>query len=122
WRGVTDSEHKANCDRVLGLKPHIVIDDGAELSIAAHLKGKRLVENIIGACEETTTGVTRLRAMEKDGRLNFPVIAVNDALTKFLFDSRYGTGQSALEGVMRATNLLLAANSVVFDGFGCVGL
>jgi len=121
WRGVTDSEHKANLDRVLGLKPDILIDDGAELSIAAHLKGKRFVETIIGACEETTTGVTRLRAMEKDERLNFPVIAVNDALTKFLFDSRYGTGQSALEGVMRATNLLLAGKSVVVAGFGWVG-
>jgi len=121
WRGVTDREHKANLDRVLGLNPDILIDDGAELSIAAHLKGKRFVEKIIGACEETTTGVTRLRAMEKDGRLNFPVIAVNDALTKFLFDSRYGTGQSALEGVMRATNLLLAGRSVVVAGFGWVG-
>jgi len=121
WRGVTDREHKANLDRVLGLNPDILIDDGAELSIAAHLKGKRFVEKIIGACEETTTGVTRLRAMEKDGRLNFPVIAVNDALTKFLFDSRYGTGQSALEGVMRATNLLLAGRAVVVAGFGWVG-
>src|SRR5437879_13671740 len=99
----------------------MMVDDGAELSIAAHMKGKRFVEKIIGACEETTTGVTRLRAMEKDGRLNFPVIAVNDALTKFLFDSRYGTGQSAREGVMRATNLLLAAKSVVDAGVGSVG-
>src|SRR5207245_6060976 len=79
------------------------------------------VENIFGACEETTTGITRLRAMEKEGRLKFPVIAVNDALTKYLFDSRYGTGQSALEGIMRATNLLLAGKSVVVAGFGWVG-
>ena len=121
WRGVTDREHKANLDRVLGLKPDILIDDGAELVIATHLKGKRFFEKIIGACEETTTGVTRLRAMEKDGQLKFPVIAVNDALTKYLFDSRYGTGQSALEGIMRATNLLLAGKSVVVAGFGWVG-
>ena len=121
WRGVTDGEHKANLDRVLALKPNILIDDGAELVIATHLKGKRFVEEIIGACEETTTGVTRLRAMEKEGRLKFPVIAVNDALTKYLFDSRYGTGQSALEGIMRATNLLLAGKSVVVAGFGWVG-
>src|SRR6184192_425656 len=121
WRGVSEQEHSSNIDRVLGLKPDLLIDDGAELSIAAHLKGFRLVKRIIGACEETTPGVTRLRAMEKDGRLNFPVIAVNDALTKFLFDSRYGTGQSALEGIMRATNLLLAGRSVVVAGFGWVG-
>jgi adenosylhomocysteinase len=121
WRGVTDREHKANLDRVLGLNPDILIDDGAELTIAANQKGKRFSEKIIGACEETTTGVTRLRAMEKEGRLRFPVIAVNDALTKFLFDSRYGTGQSALEGIMRATNLLLAGRSVVVAGFGWVG-
>jgi len=121
WRGVTDREHKANLDRVLGLNPDILIDDGAELTIAANQKGKRFTEKIIGACEETTTGVTRLRAMETEGRLRFPVIAVNDALTKFLFDSRYGTGQSALEGIMRATNLLLAGRSVVVAGFGWVG-
>lgn len=121
WRGVTDSEHKANLDRVLGLNPDILIDDGAELTIAANRRGKRLTQKIIGACEETTTGVTRLRAMEREGRLRFPVIAVNDALTKFLFDSRYGTGQSALEGIMRATNLLLAGRSLVIAGFGWVG-
>src|SRR5213594_833190 len=121
WRGVTDREHKANLDRVLGLNPDILIDDGAELTIAANQKGNRFTEKIIGACEETTTGVTRLRAMEKEGRLRFPVISVNDALTKFLFDSRYGTGQSALEGIMRATNLLLAGRSVVVAGFGWVG-
>src|SRR5467141_814977 len=121
WRGVTDSEHKANLDRVLGLKPDILIDDGAELSIAAHLKGKRFVEKVIGACEETTTGVMRLKAMESDGRLNFPVIAVNDALTKYLFDSRYGTGQSGLEGIMRATNLLIAGRNIVVAGYGWIG-
>jgi len=121
WRGVTEREHKSNLDQVLALKPDVLIDDGAELSIAAHLKGSRLVETIIGACEETTTGVSRLRAMEKEGRLRFPVIAVNDAYTKFLFDSRYGTGQSGLEGIMRATNLLLAGRTVVVAGFGWVG-
>ncbi len=121
WRGVSESEHKSNLSKVLGLKPDVLIDDGAELSIAAHLKGARFVRDIIGACEETTTGVTRLRAMEREGRLRFPVIAVNDAYTKFLFDSRYGTGQSGLEGIMRATNLLLAGRAVVVAGFGWVG-
>jgi adenosylhomocysteinase len=121
WRGVSDKDHKSNLARVLGLKPDILIDDGAELTIAAHLKGSRTIQQIIGACEETTTGVTRLRAMEKQKRLRFPVIAVNDAYTKFLFDSRYGTGQSGLEGIMRATNLLLAGRTVVVAGYGWVG-
>ena len=121
WRGVTEREHKANLDRVLGIGPDILIDDGAELVIAANLKGSKFVGKIIGACEETTTGVTRLKAMEREGRLRFPVIAVNDALTKYLFDSRYGTGQSGLEGIMRATNLLLAGRNVVVAGFGWVG-
>jgi adenosylhomocysteinase len=121
WRGVSEQDHAANLDRVLSLKPDLLIDDGAELSIAAHLKGLRFIQGIIGACEETTTGVSRLRAMEREGRLKFPVIAVNDAYTKFLFDSRYGTGQSGLEGIMRATNLLLAGKTVVVAGFGWVG-
>ena len=79
------------------------------------------MRNIIGACEETTTGVIRLKAMEREGRLRFPVISVNDALTKYLFDSQYGTGQSGLEGIMRATNLLLAGKNVVVAGYGWVG-
>jgi len=99
WRGVTAKDHGSNLERVLDTDPDILIDDGAELSIAAHQRGKAYTRKVIGACEETTTGVMRLKAMESDGRLNFPVIAVNDALTKYLFDSRYGTGQSGLEGI-----------------------
>jgi adenosylhomocysteinase len=121
WHGVTDKEHKQNLNRVLDLQPDILIDDGAELSILSHLKGGSFLRNIIGACEETTTGVMRLKAMEQQGKLRFPVIAVNDALTKYLFDSRYGTGQSGLEGIMRATNLLLAGRNVVVAGYGWVG-
>ena len=121
WHGVTEAEHKENLNHVLELQPEILIDDGGELSILAHQKGGKLLRNIIGASEETTTGVTRLKAMERQGRLRFPVIAVNDALTKFLFDSRYGTGQSGLEGIMRATNLLLAGRGVVVAGYGWVG-
>lgn len=121
WRGVSDRDHKTNLGRVLAMNPDVLIDDGAELTIAAHLKGSGFVRNVLGACEETTTGVTRLKAMEKDGKLRFPVIAVNDAYTKFLFDSRYGTGQSGLEGIMRATNLLIAGRAVVVAGFGWVG-
>ena len=121
WRGVTAKDHGSNLERVLDTDPDILIDDGAELSIAAHQRGKAYTRKVIGACEETTTGVMRLKAMESDGRLNFPVIAVNDALTKYLFDSRYGTGQSGLEGIMRATNLLIAGRNIVVAGYGWVG-
>jgi adenosylhomocysteinase len=121
WRGVSPADHKANLSKVLGIGPDILIDDGAELVVAAHSRGSKFVRKIIGACEETTTGVTRLKAMEKQGKLKLPVISVNDAFTKFLFDSRHGTGQSGLEGFMRATNLLLAGRAVVVAGFGWVG-
>lgn len=121
WRGVTEREHKENLNQVLETGPDILIDDGAELSVLAHLKGGKLLRNIIGACEETTTGVIRFRAMEEQGKLRFPVIAVNDALSKYLFDSRYGTGQSGLEGIMRATNLLIAGRNIVVAGYGWVG-
>jgi len=121
WRGVTAEEHHQNLLRVLGHRPRLVIDDGGELSVAIHTEQKTLLPEMIGACEETTTGVHRYRAMEKDGSLKYPVIAVNDAYTKFLFDSQHGTGQSALEGVMRATNMLIAGKTVVVGGFGWVG-
>ena len=121
WRGVTPEDHKQNLGRVLAHKPDIIIDDGAELSVAIHKEHRNLIGKTLGACEETTTGVLRFRAMEKDGVLRFPVIAVNDAQTKYLFDSQYGTGQSALEGVMRATNLLIAGKSLVVAGYGWVG-
>ena len=121
WRGVASKEHASNIEKVLDLGPDILIDDGAELSIAAHMKGGAILKKIVGACEETTTGVLRLRAMEEEGKLKFPVVAVNDAFTKFLFDSRYGTGQSGLEGIMRATNLLIAGKNFVVAGFGWVG-
>src|SRR5437867_5596754 len=121
WHGVTDKEHKQNLNRVLDLQPDILIDDGAELSILDHLKGGSRLRRIFGAREVTTTVVTRLKAMEQQGKLKFPVIAVNDALTKYLFDSQYGTGQSGLEGIMRATNLLLAGRDVVVAGYGWVG-
>ncbi len=121
WRGVTDKDHQTNLSSVLSIKPTILIDDGAELTIAAHQAGRSLTQRVLGACEETTTGVIRLKAMERQGKLRFPIIAVNDARTKFLFDSRYGTGQSGLEGIMRATNLLLAGKNIVIAGFGWVG-
>src|SRR6266581_4427210 len=121
WRGVNNRDHQANLGRVLDIKPDILVDDGAELSIAAHQRGPATYKRILGACEETTTGVQRLKAFQKEGKLRFPVIAINDAQTKYLFDSRYGTGQSGIEGIMRATNLLLAGRNVVIAGFGWVG-
>jgi len=121
WRGVTPSEHRENLFRVLDHKPQILIDDGAELSVMVHTERKELLGHVIGACEETTTGVHRYKAMEADNSLKYPVIAVNDAFTKFLFDSQYGTGQSALEGVMRATNMLIAGKTLVVAGYGWVG-
>jgi len=121
WKGVNAQEHHENLLRVLGHNPSLVIDDGGELSVSVHTERQQLIPQMIGACEETTTGVHRYRAMEKDGSLGYPVIAVNDTYTKFLFDSQHGTGQSALEGVMRATNMLIAGKTIVVGGFGWVG-
>jgi len=121
WKGVTSQEHHENLLRVLNHRPGILIDDGAELSVAVHTEKKDLLGHVVGACEETTTGVHRYRAMEKDHVLRYPVIAVNDAYTKYLFDSQHGTGQSALEGVMRATNMLIAGKNLVVAGYGWVG-
>jgi len=118
WRGETEMEYFANIEQVLAGKPQLLIDDGADLTIRYHAKGATSVR---GGTEETTTGVTRLRNMAQEGKLRFPVIAVNSALTKHLFDNRYGTGQSALDGVLRATNLLLASSRIVVCGYGWVG-
>jgi adenosylhomocysteinase len=102
-------------------KPQITMDDGADLVTTLVTKHPELVANVIGGTEETTTGVIRLRAMAKDGTLKYPVIAVNDAMTKHFFDNRYGTGQSTLDGVIRATNLLLAGLKLVVAGYGWCG-
>ncbi len=99
-------------------KPHITMDDGADLVGTIHKSRRELLDGIVGGTEETTTGVIRLRAMAKDGALEFPVIAVNDSNTKHLFDNRYGTGQSTLDGIIRATNLLLAGRVIVVAGYG----
>lgn len=116
-RGMSVEEYYSAIRRVADFKPDIVVDDGADLIFELHKRGQR----VKGASEETTTGVIRLRAMEKEGFLQFPVIAVNDALTKFLFDNRYGTGQSTVDGIMRATNMLLAGKKVVIAGYGWCG-
>lgn len=102
-------------------KPHLIIDDGSDLVATLVLERNDQIKDIIGTTEETTTGITRLNAMEKDGRLNFPTIAVNDALTKHMFDNRYGTGQSTLDGITRATNRLIAGRTVVVVGYGWCG-
>ena len=101
--------------------PQVTMDDGADLVSAIHFDHQELGKNVLGSMEETTTGVIRLRAMEQDGALKFPVIAVNDAMTKNLFDNRYGTGQSTVDGIIRATDILLAGKNVVVSGYGWCG-
>ena len=105
----------------LSLKPNITMDDGADLVSTLHTKKKESLKNLIGGTEETTTGVIRLRAMAEKGVLRYPIIAVNDAYTKFLFDNRYGTGQSTIDGIMRATNRLIAGSVFVVAGYGWCG-
>jgi adenosylhomocysteinase len=117
----SNEEYYAAIDAVLDHKPDITIDDGADLIFKLHTQRQDLIPTILGACEETTTGVHRLTSMERDGALKLPVIAVNDALTKFLFDNRYGTGQSCWDGIIRTTNLLIAGKNVVIAGYGWCG-
>jgi len=102
-------------------KPHITMDDGADLVSTIHKDRREILRDIVGGTEETTTGVIRLRAMAADKMLNFPVIAVNDAMTKHFFDNRYGTGQSTIDGIVRATNVLLAGKRFVVAGYGWCG-
>ncbi|MBM4240393.1 MAG: adenosylhomocysteinase [Euryarchaeota archaeon] len=121
WRGETDEEYYQNIHRVLDHNPDILIDDGADMIFLVHRERKELIKNIIGACEETTTGIHRLKAMAEDKALKFPVIAVNDAYTKYLFDNRYGTGQSTFDSIMSTTNILIAGKTVVVCGYGWCG-
>ena len=99
-------------------KPHLTMDDGADLVSTMHKNRREILGNVVGGTEETTTGVIRLRAMAAEGALNYPIVAVNDAMTKHLFDNRYGTGQSTLDGIIRATNVLMAGKAVVVGGYG----
>jgi adenosylhomocysteinase len=117
-RGENHKTYYAHIHAVLDLKPNISMDDGCDVVSTIHSKRKELIPTMLGGSEETTTGVIRLRAMEKDGVLAYPMIAVNDADTKHLFDNRYGTGQSTIDGVIRATNHLLAGKIVVIGGYG----
>ena len=120
-KGENNDVYYSHIQSALDHKPHITMDDGADLVTILHTKRKELLDNVIGGTEETTTGVIRLRAMAKDKVLRYPIVAVNDALTKHLFDNRYGTGQSTLDGVIRATNMLLAGMTVVVAGYGWCG-
>ncbi|HMD39815.1 MAG TPA: adenosylhomocysteinase [Candidatus Acidoferrum sp.] len=120
-KGEDNATYYSHLAAALDHKPHMTMDDGADLVTALVTKRAELVPNVIGGTEETTTGVIRLRAMAKDGTLKYPVISVNDALTKHMFDNRYGTGQSTLDGIIRATNMLLAGMRVVVAGYGWCG-
>ena len=120
-KGEDNDTYYAHLAAALEHRPQLTMDDGADLVTTLLTKRQDLVSNVIGGTEETTTGVIRLRAMAKDGTLKYPIIAVNDAQTKHFFDNRYGTGQSTLDGVIRATNLLLAGLKVVIAGYGWCG-
>ncbi|MBI5806377.1 adenosylhomocysteinase [candidate division TA06 bacterium] len=120
-KGENKETYYRHLNQSLDQRPNITMDDGADLVSELHSKRSDLLKNIIGGTEETTTGVIRLRSMEKAGTLAFPVIAVNDSQTKHMFDNRYGTGQSTLDGVLRATNFLLAGSTVVVAGYGWCG-
>ncbi|RNJ80649.1 MAG: adenosylhomocysteinase [Nitrosopumilus sp. B06] len=121
WNGQTPKEYDWCIDQVLKHKPVILTDDGADMNIKAHFDARFKTQEVYGATEETTAGVTRIRAVEKKGLLRYPVILVNEAYTKHMFDNRYGTGQSTIDGYLRAMNLLLASKRVVVAGYGWVG-
>jgi adenosylhomocysteinase len=120
-KGEDEQTYYRHIHQALEHEPHIVIDDGADVVSTIHKEMPELAQSMIGATEETTTGVVRMRAMHRDGILAFPVVAVNDSDTKHFFDNRYGTGQSTIDGVLRATNILIAGKSVVVAGYGWCG-
>lgn len=121
WHGATAEEYTSHLTAVLESKPNIIIDDGGDLVNLIHTKLTHLIPNIIGGCEETTTGVIRLNSMAAEGKLAFPMITVNNARCKYLFDNRYGTGQSVWDGINRTTNLIVAGKNVVVAGYGWCG-
>jgi adenosylhomocysteinase len=120
-KGEDSARYYSHIQSVLDTRPQITMDDGADLVAELHKGRRELLEQVIAGTEETTTGVIRLRAMAQDGALRFPIIAVNEALTKHLFDNRYGTGQSTIDGLIRATNVLLAGKTLVVCGYGWCG-
>jgi len=120
-KGEDEETYYKHINTVLDNKPHLTVDDGADLVTTLHTKRSDLIQGIIGGTEETTTGIIRLRSQQKAGELKYPVLAVNDAQTKYLFDNRYGTGQSTIDGITRATNILWAGKKVVVSGYGWCG-
>jgi adenosylhomocysteinase len=120
-KGEDEKTYYQHINAALDNKPQLTVDDGADLVTTLHTKRADLITNVIGGTEETTTGVVRLRSLEKAGKLKYPIIAVNDAQTKYLFDNRYGTGQSTIDGITRATNILWAGKKVVICGYGWCG-
>ena len=121
FRGETEEEYYECIDEALGIEPAVVLDDGGDAITRVHTVREELMKNVKGACEETTTGVIRHHARAKENKLGFPIISVNDAETKMMFDNRYGTGQSTIHGIMNATNILLAGRVVVVAGYGWCG-
>lgn len=117
-KGEDNATYYKHINAAIDHKPHVTMDDGADVVSTLHKDRREFLDDVIGGTEETTTGVIRLRAMAADGALEFPVVAVNDAMTKHLFDNRYGTGQSTLDGIIRATNLLIAGKTFVIGGYG----
>jgi len=120
-KGEDDETYYRHIDATLSVEPQLTVDDGADLVTILHTRRSDLIQNIMGGTEETTTGIIRLRSMAKAGKLKYPLIAVNDAQTKYLFDNRYGTGQSTVDGITRATNILWAGKKVVVCGYGWCG-
>jgi len=120
-KGEDNDTYYRHINQALDLKPNLTMDDGADLVFTVHSKRQELIDNVWGGTEETTTGVIRLKAMAADGVLRYPMIAVNDAHTKYLFDNRYGTGQSTIDGILRATNRLYAGSVFVVSGYGWCG-
>src|SRR5918911_933767 len=120
-KGEDEATYYRHIEAVLATRPNITMDDGCDLGNVLHTRHADQLSDVRGGTEETTTGVIRLRAMARDGQLKFPVVAVNEALTKHMFDNRYGTGQSTLDGLIRATNLLLAGRTFVVCGYGWCG-
>jgi adenosylhomocysteinase len=120
-RGEDDETYYSHIQAAVEHRPHLTMDDGADVIGVLHSEHRDQLDEILGGTEETTTGVVRLRALEADGKLGFPVVAVNEAKTKHLFDNRYGTGQSTVDGIIRATNVLLAGRRFVVSGYGWVG-
>lgn len=121
WRGQSNEDYYWCSNKVLEYKPNITLDDGADLISMVHSKKQELIPNVYGGQEETTTGVIRLRAMEKSGAIKYPIVAVNDTPTKSMFDNVYGTGQSTIDGILRATNILFAGKNFVICGYGQCG-